>query len=241
MIHSFPKSVSAHSENPKRIEGQPDDEYQGFSTVPPAMIYFQSKPDLVFTTIVQEALDSESLEIHQLADDAAIDSWEGLYPHSSRNLIPYEAIRMMKQLLAASRDTMVYRISESHWLLLYECLKNFCCTHNDLIEDEPNGLRAVGQYKLGLLDNEAMVEIYFWDTDFLLLPDPSAVLNAKANGGEENGGPESWKHGAFVKEGPKLELVHDVGWLATEPEEYFRPGSTQYPDCGWDDEDDERV
>ena len=72
--------------------------------------------------------------------------------------------------------------------------------------------------------------------DLLLPPDPSAILNAEANGGKENGGPESWKHGAFVKEGPKLELVHDVGWLVTEPEAYFRPGSIQYPDCGEVDE-----
>ena len=94
------------------------------------MIYFQTKPDNVFDTIVQEALISESAEVKILADDGAIESWEGLYPESSQRLTPYSAVRIMHQLFAACRDAMVYRLSEDHWLILYECIKKFCSSRS---------------------------------------------------------------------------------------------------------------
>ena len=53
------------------------------------MIYFQTKPDAAFESILQEALLSEMTEVKMLADDGAIDSWEGLYPQTSAAFGPY--------------------------------------------------------------------------------------------------------------------------------------------------------
>lgn len=197
------------------------------------MIYFQSKPDAVFSTILEEALDSELLEIQQLADDAAIDSWEGLYPHTSTCFPPYAVMQIMKQLLAASADSQIYQIPEAYWLVLYECLKNFASTHNDLIEDEPSGLRAVGTYKLGVLDNEAMVKIYFWDTDFLFTqapPESPENLKTSREEGDEPRSEDRWLDDE-EEEAPQFEIVREVAWQVPQPDAYFRQGSIEYPDC----------
>ena len=192
------------------------------------MIYFQTKPDGVFEAILQEALISESVEVKILADDGAIESWEGLYPESSRRFTPYLSVRMMHQMLAASRDAMVYRLSDDHWLVLYECIKNFCSTHNDLLEDQGNGVRLIGNYKIGLVDDEAIVNIYFWDTDFLIQSrsDPWEFWHHRQDDviGQED---ELRLEEADL---PALNVVEEVAWSIPEADEYFREGSTQYPD-----------
>ena len=113
------------------------------------MIYFQTKPDAVFEAILKEAFTSEASEIQLLSDDGAIDSWEGLYPETSQRLCPYEAVRVLVQLLAAVNDSQVYRLTDLHWLVLYETLKNFCATHNDLLDDFDQHTRPVGDYNIG--------------------------------------------------------------------------------------------
>ena len=195
------------------------------------MIYFQTKPDAVFEAILKEAFASEASEIQLLSDDGAIDSWEGLYPETSQRLCPYEAVRVLVQLLAAVNDAQVYRLTDLHWLVLYETLKNFCATHNDLLDDCDRRTRPVGDYNLGEVDGEALVNIYFWDTDFLFCD------RGETWGDRQAGAPPQWDG---VGEDPgepdvaisPLEPVSEPGWLVKEPQEYFRAGSTRYPDFG---------
>lgn len=198
------------------------------------MIYFQTKPDAVFEAILEEALMSEMTEVKLLADDGAIDSWEGLYPETSASFGPYTIIRILAQLLAATRDASVYHLRDVHWLVLYECLQNFCSTHNDLIEDDPHTLRSVGAFRIGRVDEEGIVAIYFWDTDFLLRP--------IASGGD------AWEDDEFEEESPDeamfgssgdleddavapLEIVDDVAWIVPDASAFFRTGSIEYPDA----------
>ena len=183
------------------------------------MIYFQTKPDAVFEAILKEAFASEASEIQLLSDDGAIDSWEGLYPETSQRLCPYEAVRVLVQLSAAVNDSYVYRLTDLHWLVLYETLKNFCTTHNDLLDDFDQHTRPVGDYKIGEVDGEALVTIYFWDTDFLLSA-PRQCADREESSSEQD---------VVI---PALEPVDELGWIVREPQEYFRAGSTRYPDYG---------
>ena len=193
------------------------------------MIYFQTKPDAVFEAILKEAFASEASEIQLLSDDGAIDSWEGLYPETSQRLCPYEAVRVLVQLLAAVNDVQVYRLTDLHWLVLYETLKNFCATHNDLLDDYDQRTRPIGDFKIGEVDGEALVNIYFWDTDFLLRH------REETWGDRQAGTPPQWD-GVGKDPGEQdvdisaLEPVSEPGWLVKEP--YFREGSTRYPDYG---------
>ena len=197
------------------------------------MIYFQTKPDAAFEAILQEALLSEMTEVKMLADDGAIDSWEGLYPQTSVVFGPYTAIRVMAQLLAATRDVSVYRLIDVYWLVLYECLQNFCVMHNELLEDDLHALRSIGAFRMGQVDGEALVAIYFWDTDFLLGP-VSEDVSWPGNDtfGEVTASDSTQDFSEDLEEDdiPMLEMVNEVAWIVPEPSAFFRTGSTQYPD-----------
>ena len=193
------------------------------------MIYFQTKPDAVFEAILKEALASEASEIQLLSDDGAIDSWEGLYPETSQRLCPYEAVRVLVQLSAAVNDSRVYRLTDLHWLVLYETLKNFCVTHNDLLDDFDQHTRPVGDYRIGEVDGEALVNIYFWDTDFLLCKREETWGDGQANDALQRDGMEE-NLGEQDVAIPTLEPVDELGWIVREP--LFQSGSTRYPDYG---------
>src|SRR5207302_3481566 len=79
---------------------------------------------------------------------------------------------VLAQLSCASRNPIVYCPTDYHWLLLYEVLQNFCVKHNDLAPAAPKGWRPIGEFKLSEIDFHALVDIYFWDTDFLIEPMP---------------------------------------------------------------------
>ena len=197
------------------------------------VIYFQTKPDAVFEAILEEALLSEMTEVKILADDGAIDSWEGLYPESSSAFGPYTAIRLMAQLLAATRDASVYHLTDVPWLVLYECLQNFCATHNDLVEDDPQGSRAIGAFRIGRVDGEAIVTIYFWDTDFLLRPMSIDRLTLEHDEFDEEPVDEGTQESSEDPVGDAvspLEMVEDVDWIVPEAGAFFRTGSIEYPD-----------
>ena len=202
-------------------------EYQG------TVIYFQTKPDAVFEAILEEALLSEMTEVKMLADDGAIDSWEGLYPESSSAFGPYTAIRLMAQLLAATRDASVYHLTDVPWLVLYECLQNFCATHNDLVEDDPQGSRAIGAFRIGRVDGDAIVTIYFWDTDFLLRPmsnDRDALEHDEFDEDPVDEETQESSEDSVGNAVPPLEIVEEVAWIVPEAGAFFRTGSIEYPD-----------
>lgn len=51
--------------------------------------------------------------------------------------------------------------------MIYDGLEAFCEVHNDLIAHEPAGRTAVGAFEIGEIDFDALVTLFFWDTDFL--------------------------------------------------------------------------
>ncbi len=197
------------------------------------MIYFRTKPDAAFEAILQEALLSEMTEVKMLADGGAIESWEGLYPHTSAACSPYTAIRMMGQLLAATRDASVYQLTDIHWLLLYECLQNFCAIHNELVEDDGQALRTIGAFRISQVDEEGIITIYFWDTDFLLrsLSDEDDLFaNDEFDEEPEREMPHDLIDDSEEADIPQLEIVEEVAWIIPDPAAFFRTGSIEYPD-----------
>ncbi|HEY3197189.1 MAG TPA: hypothetical protein VGJ57_04180 [Nitrospirales bacterium] len=131
------------------------------------MLYFAHKPDLVFTAILHTALESEGESLKGFVNNDP-DLWEACYPESSRYFEAAACVDVLTQVFCASRDPIVYCPTDYHWLLLYEVLQNFCVIHNDLAPTAPKGWRPVGEFKLSEIDFNALVDIYFWDTDFLI-------------------------------------------------------------------------
>lgn len=117
----------------------------------------------------------------------------------------------------------MYRISESQWLLLYECLANYCVELNDVAPGRPDGLLPVGDYYLAEIDFDAVVGLYFWDTEFLTPPGRPAP-------GEN---PPADAHGWHAdSDALHIEKVEGPVWGAGDAQS-FRPGSRRYPD--WDE------
>ena len=114
----------------------------------------------------------------------------------------------------------MYRIVDSHWLLLYECLENYCTELNDVAPSQPDGLLPVGDYHFAEIDFDALVALYFWDTDFLA---PPCEIKPSPNYAHE------WR--ADLDE-LHVEKVEEPAWGEGEAQ-CFRPGSSRYPD--WDD------
>ncbi len=137
------------------------------------MLRFQHCPDQVFQAILHKALEWTQDTLHpflpaftprqselQELDERYAESYPGLARFFSRS----EAIEVIGRLLTASKDTVVYDITDYHWLVIYECLEQYCQWHNDLDDDE---LRRAGSYLVGKIIFDHIVDHFFWDTDFL--------------------------------------------------------------------------
>ena len=84
---------------------------------------------------------------------------------------------------------------------------------------------------MGWVDGEALVEIYFWDTDFLLNPVSENTSRFKDTFGEMVESDSAQDFSEELEENMlMLEMVDEVAWIIPRPSSFFRTGSTQYPD-----------
>lgn len=104
--------------------------------------------------------------------------------------------------------------------MLYECLENYCAELNDVAPGRPDGLLPVGEYQLAEIDFDALVALYFWDTDFLVLPGESKPLPNCAHGWHAD------------SDALRVEKVENPAW-GEGGTPCFMPGSRRYPD--WDE------
>jgi len=128
------------------------------------VLRFAQRPDPIFSTILHEALE----ELQEILADMEEGFWPAQYPAASRCFSPGSARTTLDQLLTGSRAPEVYQLTDYHWLLLYDCLRVYCEIHNDYAQEAPAKALPVGPYQIGPIDFDAVVDRYFWDTDFLL-------------------------------------------------------------------------
>lgn len=152
-----------------------------------------------------------------------LGAWEACYPHASIRFTLPSAVPALERLLGSSQALAVYRVSESQWLLLYECLANYCAELNDVAPGQPDGFLPVGEYQLAEVDFDALVALYFWDTDFLVPPGEIKPVE-----------PQSHYARGWRADSDELhvERVEEPAWGEDEAP-CFKPGSRRYPD--WDD------
>ena len=140
------------------------------------MLYYANKPDPVLQYLTQEAL----LEVLDALEDGGhgdFDLWEANYPESARCFDPQVARGVIERLLRASESESVYALGEYQWLLLYESLKTYCAITNDLARDSGECWRF-GEYQFREVDFDALLDIFFWDMDFLSAPSEPLVRKA---------------------------------------------------------------
>ena len=138
-----------------------------------------------------------------LARDMSGDEWAMAYPLSAKCLTPQRAHEALLDLLEKLRQSQEYVPTTYHWLLIYECLHlHIECLNDDLWPDLVQHLKTSRdardtpylsfspevQGQEGLhIDFERFIEMYFWDTDFLL--DPSTYYQLGATSKQQLGYP----------------------------------------------------
>jgi hypothetical protein len=139
-----------------------------------------------------------------LASDEVVDvdrpeAWREAYPRSATCFTPELARATLVDLVEKLRLPEEYVLTDYHWLLMYECLQGQIERLNeDPLAPLVHLLTALataqdalyltlpprGQEVAGFsIDFDALVDMYFWDTDFLLDAEHFARLDpdAKAN------------------------------------------------------------
>ena len=135
------------------------------------MLRFTCIPDQAFDAIVTGSLELafDMLRDECGAHDALVDPrLEGMFTRAEL------AAEVEKLLLAHKSDTL-YGLTEYHWLILYCVLEDGVALHNDGVKED--GARAIGGVLLAEIDFDGVVNVYFWDEDFLFDPDAYAGLS----------------------------------------------------------------
>lgn len=131
------------------------------------MLRFQYPPDVVFSAILHDALEEMQDRLTDLnKGDDAEEAWRACYPSASTVFSLPLATETIQRLREASKDPGLYQITDYHWLLIYDCLLTYCDVHNHFVE-ESGGPIPVGPYRIGEIEFDALLDLYFWDTDFL--------------------------------------------------------------------------
>jgi len=190
------------------------------------MLYFATKPDPLFTALVDAALT----EAHSWADDSR--RWLTWAHHVAEGFPNHDAPRIaILKLHSAHRKSAVYRMSHFFWILLYDSLAAYAMRHNTHLSRKP-GIHAdtmplIGTYRCGPIQMPSIVATFWWDLgcfpdaalDRALIPPPSTH---RARGGPERYAPAA--DGLVEIAGPKWATNPDAAELKT-------PGLTvpQYP------------
>jgi hypothetical protein len=125
------------------------------------MLRFTEKPDEIFLTILREAIDEESGYIENSIGDP--EFFKGSYPFSSRHFTPALALQTLERLRTASEAEELYNLTDYHWELLYEVLRGY----TDLFNDKEASSELPEKYGVKEINFSAMIEKFFWDTDFM--------------------------------------------------------------------------
>ena len=157
------------------------------------MLRFSNPLTAAATEIFVYCLELSSDEV---SDFDPPDAWRDVYPLSATCFTPELARATLVDLVAKLRLPEEYVPTEYHWLLMYECLKVQIEVLNDvplppLVERLKTLATAQDALYLTLptrakgiagfhIDFDALVDKYFWDTDFLMDAELFARLSPDA-------------------------------------------------------------
>ena len=145
------------------------------------MLRFSDQLTPAATAIFVMCLD---LAADEVSDCDVPEAWQEVYPRSARCFTPELARATLVDLVDKLRLPEEYVLTDYHWLLLYECLQGQIAELNEApLPPLVNLLTALATAQDALyltlpsrsqggagfsIDFDALVDMYFWDTDFLL-------------------------------------------------------------------------
>ena len=157
------------------------------------MLRFSDQLTPAATAIFVMCLD---LAADEVSDFDVPEAWREVYPRSARCFTPELARATLVDLVEKLRLPEDYVPTDYHWLLLYECLQGqIAALNDDPLPPLVNLLTALATAQDALyltlptrskggadfsIDFDALVDMYFWDTDFLLDAEHFARLGPDA-------------------------------------------------------------
>lgn len=206
------------------------------------MLRFQTPPDKPFNAIVTKSIEMMLEQIEEFIFEVE-DEQEGksnfkwLLPNVSRVFnVKTATITLMKLLECHQRPSMYY-LNDYHYLLLYDTLDHFCAVHNDMIKHiikpkEKDEYSMIGEYYIEMIRFDDIVDIYFFDTDFL--SDPNTMLELGMDERKDMSlSNESFAISQGLAPHPeelKIKMHKKEKAVITEPSDFFGPESKIYPD-----------
>jgi len=191
------------------------------------VLNFQSNPDIIFTEILNDAFDFGIAWIKDVPE-----SYENMFPNACRNFSRDFAIKTLEDLKQYNKSEKLWMLNDYHFILIYDCLEEFCANKNDAGLDTGKPVYKIKEYKVYKLDFEYLIDAYFWDTDFLI--EQEAFLNANTNIKEQlNIDPNTFGVVTGLKPHPtelKFTVAEDGVFIPMNPvPDIFKKGSRTYP------------
>jgi hypothetical protein len=206
------------------------------------MLRFQSHPDKIFTAILKDGIELMIDEFNNAlyfakSYEEVNDDLYAVLPNALKVFKPKTALSTLKDMLDCLGKPQLYQLNDYHYLLLYDTLSNLCDLHNDAVrdcetEEDRKQLSQIGDYFIEELLFDELIDLYFYDTDFLLNPEDVFQMGMDVRKGLDVSD-ETYAIGQGLAPHPEeLELkVHKTDKpIEIDPSPYFGSKSKVYPD-----------
>ena len=207
------------------------------------MLRFANAPDAVFQAILREGLSFASDIISDMRSDPdpngalSKETFVESFPAAGKVFPPRLAVETMRDLLRCLDRPEIYYLNDYHYLLLFDVLKFFTEIHNDgvsLARNKRDRKEAsfVDPFFIERIDFDEIVDLYFFDIDFLTSPD--VMLNLPS-WFKETYNPEAFALSQGLLPHPEelalnIDTLEDPLYYKVTPPRYFGPRSKVYPD-----------
>lgn len=206
------------------------------------MLRFESHPDKIFTAILKDGIELMIYEYHNAeyftkSKEEASEYLKPYLPNASKVFNPLTVLPTLKEMLVCLEKPQLYQLNDYHYLLLYDTLSNLCDLHNDAVRDcetkkDRKQLSQIGDFYIEELLFDELVDIYFYDIDFLLNPEDSFQLGME---GRKNMDVSEETYAISQGLAPHPEelslTVHESEIpIEIDPSPYFGSKSKVYPD-----------
>jgi hypothetical protein len=204
-----------------------------------SILRFETPPDKIFTAILEESIKLMIDRIKEIksAKEDAKNELEYLLPSAGKVYGPATALKTLKRILACHKRPGLYRLNDYHYLLLYDTLQYFCEIHNDMVKEarsmfEKKRMSRVGAFCIERINFDDLIDIYFYDTDFLMDGDTLMTLGLERR--KELGlNDETFGISQGLAPHPdelKINVQNNEKPLLIIKSRFWGPGSSVYPD-----------
>ena len=203
------------------------------------MLRFETPPDKIFMAILEAGIlfmIDQIKGINRAKEDPE-NKLKDLLPSAGKVFGSDTALATLRRMLACHKRPGLYHLNDYHYLLLYDTLQYFCEVHNDMVREarstfEKRRLSRVGAFHIERIDFDGLVDIYFYDTDFLMEGETLMALGLERR--KELGlNDEAFGISQDLAPHPdelKLKMQDDQNPVLIIESGYWGPGSRVYPD-----------